>query len=418
MELFEKLGDEVEDLWRERNYNEDDLPAIAAECLKRARVPEKLSAWDVIDWSLKQTDLPRQRDVYAAFGDPPITVYSATRFYIDVYFWFEGTTTTHQHSFCGAFQVLAGSSIHSWYDFERRETVNSFCEIGDMSLKTCELLEVGDIQEIWAGRRYIHSLFHHDHPSATIVIRTERSQLHLPQFSYEKPYLAIDPFFEDNTTTKKLQALSALYRGGRKDADEQVIGLLKRSDLQTCYLILVQVRGFLRSNQLTEMFTPEAAKTRFAAFLDVVAEKHKAAGDAMRPVFERHDMLDEILTRRRYVTNPEHRFFMALLLNVEGRSYIFALIKQRYPDADPIEKVLDWTFDLAQIRIMGTETNALGIADFGDDEMFALEHLLNGSDDAAIRDKFVAEHPGRDVSAIDAAIAKVRDSVLFRPLLT
>lgn len=418
MELFNQLGAEVEEVWRGRNYNEDEFPAIAADALKRADLPSKLSAWDVVEWSLGQTELPRQRDEHGNFGDPPITVYSAPRFYIDVYFWFEGTTAIHQHGFCGAFQVLTGSSIHSWYEFDRREAVNTFCEIGDMSLKVCEMLEVGDVQEIWAGRRYIHSLFHLDYPSATIVVRTDKSPLHLPQYSYQKPYLAIDPFFEESTTTKKLQILSALFRAGREDTDAQVTRLLEASDLQTSYSVLSQVRGLLRGNQLTEMFTPESAGKRFDTFLDIVARVHGAAGEAMRSVFEHQDKIDEIVKRRGYVTDPEHRFFMALLLNVEGRSRIFALIKHRYPDEDPIEKTLDWIFDLAQTRVMGAENmNAIGIPDLGEAEMFALEHLLRGKSDDEIREIYTAEQPGADVAVINGALAKLLGSVLFRALL-
>jgi hypothetical protein len=419
MQPFDQLGAEVENLWREKNYNEDDFPALAADALKRAALPERLSAWDILDWSLKQTELPRQRDVAGNFGDPPITVYSAPRFYIDVYFWFEGTTATHQHGFCGAFQVLAGSSIHSWYEFERREAINAFCEIGDIRLKVCELLEVGDVQEILAGRQYIHSLFHLDHPSVSIVVRTERSPLHLPQFSYHKPYLAIDPFYDEPTLLKKTQVLSAMFRGARRDTDEQVVELLRRSDLQSSYSILSQVRGFLRSNQLSEMFTPDAAQTRFNAFLDGVADTHGAAGEALRPVFEYQDRIDEIVKRRGYVTNPEHRFFMALLLNVEGRDRIFSLIKKRYPDSDPIEKVLDWTFDLSQTRVMGADnTNALGIANFGDVEMFALEKLLHGKTDDEIAEAFKSEHPDASPEMLTPAIEKIRESVLFGPLLS
>src|SRR5437016_653898 len=188
MELFQRLGDEIERSWLDENYNEDLLPAITAEALKTADLPSKLSAWDAVEWTLKQSELPRQRDLHANFADPPITIYSGPRFHIDVYFWFEGTTAVHQHGFCGAFQVLLGSSIHSWYEFERRETINSFAEIGDMSLKVCEILEVGAVQEIQAGRQYIHSLFHLDEPSVTIVVRTDKSPLHLPQFSYHKPF--------------------------------------------------------------------------------------------------------------------------------------------------------------------------------------------------------------------------------------
>jgi hypothetical protein len=106
MELFDKLGAEVEETWREQNYNEDLFPAIAADALRRANLPSKLSAWDVIQWTLAQSELPPQKDPTAKFGDPPITLFVSPRFYIDVYFWLDGTTAVHQHAFAGAFQVL------------------------------------------------------------------------------------------------------------------------------------------------------------------------------------------------------------------------------------------------------------------------------------------------------------------------
>src|ERR1044072_3448062 len=123
MELFKTLGAEIEKLWREENYDETRFPEIAAEALRQARLPEKVSAWEVVDWTLNETNLPAQQDVYAKFGDPPITLYNSPRFHIDVYFWLEGTTAIHQHGFCGALQVLHGSSLHSWYDFERSESI-------------------------------------------------------------------------------------------------------------------------------------------------------------------------------------------------------------------------------------------------------------------------------------------------------
>src|SRR3954453_10280603 len=156
MELFQQLGAEIEQIWRGENYNEDALPAIAAEALPRADLPSEGNAWEVLEWTLREPNLPRQRDVNARFGEPPITIYSGQRFHIDVYFWFQSTTTMHQHGFCGAFQVLNGSSIHSWYEFERTQAINVYCEIGDITLKVCEILERGDVQEIRSGRGYIH----------------------------------------------------------------------------------------------------------------------------------------------------------------------------------------------------------------------------------------------------------------------
>ena len=418
MELFQQLGAEIEALWLEKNYNEEYLPAIAADALKRADLPSKLTAWDVVEWSLKQPELPPQRDLAGNFGDPPITIYSGKRFHIDVYFWFSGTTSTHQHGFCGAFQVLLGSSIHSWYEFERREVINTFAEIGDMSLKLCEILETGDVQEIWAGRQYIHSLFHLEQPSATIVVRTDRSPLHLPQFSYEKPNLAIDPFFEHATTTKKLQVMSSLFRAQHPDADRLATEFLEASDLHTSFIILRQLRGLLGSNQLEQLFKLEGPKSRFDNFLDVVSRRHGANGEIFRPIFERMDMLDYIVNQRSYVTDAEHRFFMALLLNVDGKERIFSLIKQRYADADPIEKVLDWIFDLAQTRVVGIDTsNALGIPDFAETEMFVLENLLKDKTDEEIEKAFAGENPGADKVIASAAITKIRNAIIFRPLL-
>src|SRR5205807_7627521 len=139
-----------------------------------------------------------------------------------------------------------GSNIHSWYEFQCREAINTFTEIGDISLKLCELLKVGDVQEIWAGRRYIHSLFHLDQPSATVVVRTDKSPLYLPQYSYYKPHLAIDPFFEQDTVTKKLQLVAALVKAGHPDADAMITALLEASDFQTSFLILSRLHGLLK----------------------------------------------------------------------------------------------------------------------------------------------------------------------------
>src|SRR5947209_9986100 len=105
MEIFATLGAELESQWRKQNYDEAVFASIAADGLRRADLPARVSAWDVVAWSLQQTELPRQRDLQAKFGDPPITLYSGPRFHIDLYFWFEGTTAIHQHAFCGAFQV-------------------------------------------------------------------------------------------------------------------------------------------------------------------------------------------------------------------------------------------------------------------------------------------------------------------------
>jgi hypothetical protein len=420
MEQFQQLGAEIEQTWRVQDYNEDVFPAIAADALRRADLPSKLSAWDVIEWTLAQSELPPQKDPLANFGDPPITLFVAPRFYIDVYFWLDGTTQVHQHSFCGAFQVLLGSSIHSWYEFKRTESINAFTEIGEMSLKVCELLKIGDVHEILAGRQYIHSLFHLDQPSATIVVRTEKSPMYLPQFSYHKPSLAIDPFFEHQTTSRKLQSIGALYHVNHANADRLVSELLESSDFQTSLSVLSQVHGHLRGSGLGQLFNLDGPGARFAGFLEIVERRHGSKANDLAAVFENRDRTNEIVRRRGYVTNAEHRFFFALLLNAEGRQTILSLIKHRFPDVDPIDKILDWAHDLAQTRVVGVNTpNALGIEGFDDVDLSILENLLRGKSDGEMRSAMIADYGAEKIAdRLEEKLARIRESVIFQPLLS
>ena len=165
------------------------------------------------------------------------------------------------------------------------------------------------------------------------------------------------------------------------------------------------------------MFSPNEAASRFDRLVDIVLDRHGPRAASLRQVFEHQDMLDEILTRRNYVSDPDHRFFMALLLNVDRRPQIFALIKHRFPAADPVEKILDWVFDLAETRVMGIDSsNALGIREFGDTEMFVLEGILRDKTDEEIRQEF-SSGAGGTGSTINDAIMTVRNAIIFRPLL-
>lgn len=422
MELFQKLGADIERLWREKNYDEELFPALAARALEEADLPRKVSAWEVIDWTLRETFLPEQRDLAGRFADPPITLYNSPRFHVDVYFWLEGTTAIHQHGFCGAFQVLHGSSLHSWYDFEVREKVNIFTEIGDIKLKACRLLQIGDVQEIWAGRKYIHGLFHLDQPSATIVVRTYRSPLAMPQYNYEKPHLAIDPFFEEPATIKKLQALTALIRSQHPETDARIAEWLENADFQTSFAILSKIKNYLGAGDIDRVFNLSGAQNRFEKFLEVARKRHGERADVFPKIFRHHDKLNQILRQRALVTDAEQRFFLALLLNVEGKERIFSLINERFPEADALEKVLDWTYDLAQTKVFGSNMpNALGVEDFDDMDLFVLESLLKNRTEAetleALQTDYGTPATGETARNLAAKAEKIRQAVIFEPLL-
>lgn len=423
MEVFQKLGSEVETLWRDKNYSEDLFPAIAEQVLKEFNLPEKVSAWDTISWALGENYLPEQRDLPGRFGDPPITLYNSPRFHIDIYFWLNGTTSIHQHAFCGAFQVILGSSIHSHYDFDLQEVVNRFTEIGDLNLEGCELLKVGDVRKILAGRDFIHGLFHLDQPSATVVVRTHLSPLHLPQFDYRKPFLAIDPFFEEPTAIKKLQTISMVLRVKHPEADRMVADLLENADFQTTFTILSNIKHLLGSNHIEHFFQVAGTENRYEKLFEIVRRRHGSLAEMLPKIFDAQEKLNDIITRRNYVTNPEHRFFLALLLNVEGRERILSLVKVRFPEAEPLDKILDWVSELAQTKIMGLNVpNALGIENFNDYDLIILEDLIKGLSLEEIQTNLQAESQNQNTEEIlkdvNSRAEKIQKSVILEPLLS
>lgn len=422
MQIFEELGKKVETLWCDKNYNEELFPSVAAQALRDFDLPSKVTAWDTVFWTLGEINLPEQRDLPGRFGDPPITLYNSPRFHIDIYFWLEGTTSIHQHAFCGAFQVIHGSSIHSSYDFETSEVINVFTELGEMELDHCELLKIGDVRKILAGRQFIHSLFHLDQPSATIVVRTHRSPLHLPQFDYRKPFLAIDPFFSEPNLTKKMQTITMMLRAKHPEADRLLFEMLEKADFQTTFTILGNTRGLLRNHGIQQLFNVEQHEDRFEKAVEVARQRHGSLADTILTIFEKQDKLFEITNRRNYITEPEHRFFLALLMNVEGKKRIFSLIKERFPESEPIDKVLDWTTQLAQTKVMGMHVpNALGIPNFDDFDSFILEDILKGLSDEDIQTNLAEESPNQNpeelAKDVTARIEKIRNSAVLKPLL-
>src|SRR5947209_13453020 len=108
MKVFNELGLLVESLWRERNYSEAEFPELAAQALAEIDLARRgVTPWEIIRWLHTESQLPRQQDIDATFGNPPITLFCGSRFYVDIYLWLDGTTDIHQHGFAGAFQILA-----------------------------------------------------------------------------------------------------------------------------------------------------------------------------------------------------------------------------------------------------------------------------------------------------------------------
>jgi hypothetical protein len=104
--------------------------------------------------------------------------------------------------------------------------------------------------------------------------------------------------------------------------------------------------------------------------------------DRLPEVFEEQLRQKDIVQRRGAIEGDKHRFFLALLLNVPDRSGVLELIKNKFPDADPVEIALSWIKELAAIRIFGSpEPNVLGLEGFDANQLLCSKVTLNGLED-------------------------------------
>ena len=413
MQPFAKLGAFVEARWRDQNYNEDAFPEIAAGALAEMRGP--VDPWEIIRWSQETPDLPEQMDPLGKFGNPPITVYVGPRFYIDVYYWLDGTTTIHQHAFSGAFQVLLGSSVHAGYRFQQEREINPHFLTGELALDKVSLLSQGEIREIRPGAGFIHSLFHLDRPSVTITIRTYKAPSAAVQYSYLKPYLAINPFYTDASLTRKAQTVALLLRMKHPEADTFIGKLIDVSDFQTAYTVLEQAFHFLCHRELEELIGVSRSQDRFQALLERARSRHGELADLLLPVFEEGWRQSEITQRRTEIKSLDHRFFLALLLNVPERLSLLRLVKERFPDRDPIEVVMSWIRELSATRISGSrEPNVLGIADFDDLHLLVIRALLEGCSEEEITARATTD--SQRLASSPASLASVIDQLRDLPL--
>jgi hypothetical protein len=379
LDLFDQLGSTIESRWRTRNFSDEAFPGICAASLTEFDLPSAVSPWDVVDLALSATCLPMQRDLPGRFGDPPITVWNSHRFHIDVYFWLHGTTSIHQHGFAGAFQVLSGESVHSSWNFTVSHVVTDAFHLGATSLKEVEILSVGDVRTIVAGREFIHSLFHLEQPSVTLVVRTNHAMLRGPQFDYQRPGIAVDPFSSDPTLTKQLQVISMLYQLRRGDADDRLATLLGSSDLASTYMILSRTRSFVAPTSMEVQFGLDRSVERRNRMFEVARERH---GDLIGPLLAALQFTDQqldIVSRRSFVTDTHLRFFLALVLNVPDAQRVMNIVAGRYPEQDPVELMLDWITELGTMRVAGSSLpNCLGIADFDHHDIELVEQALKG----------------------------------------
>src|SRR3712207_292666 len=107
-----RIGEDLERRWAARGHRRRCFHDLAAESLRAASFHRQFDEEEIIDWVNRAPSLPRQFDPRSSFGQPPLTVWAAEHFVLDLYFWVDTDTSIHDHSFSGAFTNLSGHSLN------------------------------------------------------------------------------------------------------------------------------------------------------------------------------------------------------------------------------------------------------------------------------------------------------------------
>ena len=336
---FEKLGRTVLERWREQNFSLAVFPELTRTAIEEAPPSENIDIEELIHEFLFSDDQPFQSE--SSFGQPELIAFNDTRFYIQILFWLEGTTEIHQHEFSGAFHVMGGSSVHSEFDFVGARSVTPHIRTGDLRVKRIELLETGRTVPITSGRDCIHSLFHLDTPSITVVIRTHHDPGTGPQYNYLPPHIAINPLHADSLTARRKQLLDVLETIDDPDYGTHVNEMMGRLDFERGFNMLRHAMPRLKElNEWDEVL---------ATFQNKHGELALGVPDTLAECLRR----ETISQMRHFIVNPEHRFFLALLINVQNRADIFALVTRRFPGSSPIDTILGWAEELVEPNDFG-----------------------------------------------------------------
>jgi hypothetical protein len=327
------------------------------------------------------------------FSDAGITLYHHPRFDIEVLCWLSASMHVHEHAFRGAFQVIEGSSVHAEYEFTATDEITADLKLGILSRRRLEMLVRGDIREIRPGSSFIHRLFHLDHPSLSLVIRTKEPIN--SQFGYFPPGAAFNDCFSSEDLMLKGKLLSVLQRARHPSFASRTSDFFERADFFSSAVLLRRMYPWLQQFGF------------FGGILDRFRERHGFRAEFLIACLEEARRARPILLARENLTNAEHRYFLALLLLLDTRREVFEWIEKRHGE-DPKLLVARWLTEMA------TDKQFL---QFGELEPGVLTHLLDAISLDELRQRLGDAHSSGWVEAQADKISQAYHRILSNPIL-
>lgn len=397
--FFQDMAERIDRAWKEREYALDVFPDLAAEALTQRPPSAEVDPADILRGVLEAPALvhPDSR-----LGEPSVTLHQCGRFYIHALFWLTSTTAVHDHSFSGAFSVLSGGSLHNHLEWTSTREVNDLFRIGRLTSRQTELLRPGDVRRILPGDSLIHTLFHLEHPSVSIVVRTFSHEAR--QFLYFPPTVSADGRRTDRHRETKLAALEALWVSRHPDAASITRDVVENADLATLFFVLRTVRS-----------TSALSKQEKSSFFEQAAQKRPAEIPLFEAAFAEEARRNAIIQRRQFVRDADQRFLLALLLNLDNRREIDGIMRDRYVE-EPATKIASILRQLAAVSRDGARSQTgLGV-DLTSDELDILESLVRGTPIPELIRDLQARFDGVSVDHVERRIRSLTTHPTLAPL--
>ena len=311
-----RLAERVESAWRRDGHRLESFPAIAAEAL---RAPLALDFEEVARRLCAGARLPPQRRLDRGFGEPAITVHHGERFDVELLCWHEGTPAIHDHAFAGAFRMMTGSSIQSCYRFDPVTRLGAL-DIGRLGLESVERLTPGAVVAIQPSAQMIHTAFHLDHPSMTLVVRTHQSRT--PERTYLAPGIAFDSGARSPELHKRLQMLDTLNAAAHPVHVEAARAAIASGDAYEVLAVMLRIG----SHRIDD--------DRYAGLLAKVRSRFGDHGDVLAEAIAEERRRGVLVRMRRAEHDPEARFALACLMICPQVDRLIAVLGTAWPGID------------------------------------------------------------------------------------
>ena len=206
--------------------------------------------------------------------------------------------------------------------------------IGELSGQRSTLCRTGHIQPIRAGQQFIHSLFHLDRPSISIVVRTYDDARAPLQYEYSPVGLAHAPFQKSPARVRAVQLVQMLRTLEHHRFEQSIKELLASPDPVTVFAAMRACAGM-----------PDAVVMRL-----LLPAREDAMADRLWRWFCDAKRISGIKKARQFVKAPGLRFLLAVLMNVRTRADALKMVREYAPSEDPAVQLVRWLAELSQMR--------------------------------------------------------------------